>query len=75
MSGSLIENWGDPVLIQTHIPAIIPRFSRLAAIMWFKSALLSFVALTQHPASFGFSSSPSESKNVVKKNDSTLIGL
>lgn len=50
------------MVIQTHTSAVILRFTRLAATIWFESDLLSLVALTQHPESLGFSNSPSEPK-------------
>lgn len=70
--GCLRENGGDPVVIQTRLPAVIPQFTRAAVTIW-------FVAVTQHPEPLGFSSSPCDSENFVKKNEkkngSTFMGI
>lgn len=68
MLGTLIENWGDPVAIKTHIPAIASQIARAAVTMWFEPDLPSFVTQSQHLESFGLSGSPYESKHLTKEN-------
>lgn len=63
------------MLMQTPIPANAAQFTRLAVLVCSESDLLSFVAWSQHPESFGFISSPCELENFIKKNYSMLVGI